>query len=215
MRKDYIKYEDLSSNVKKEIESFCQMKRSQGEELTINDAMLLWFEECFDDWMARKYHTGRGDRRTQGRRRLALGAASSPPVRDQRSDDRRKSVRRKNFRVNIEVPVRIVETLVEGSSEDDRTREFVGTLVNLSKGGFYFRSPKRFEIASIIRVIMDLSSIDQGMQNVEALAMVLRVEKLPEGDQGVGVLFSSIYDESLETLDLFIFKTLAYYIHTP
>lgn len=215
MRKDYIKYEDLSSNVKKEIESFCRVKRSDGAELSINDAMLLWFEECFDDWMAREYHTGRGDRRALNRRQRALDAASPSPGRNQRSEDRRKSVRRKNFRVNIEVPVRIVETLVEGSSEDARTQEFVGTLVNLSKGGFYFRSPNRFEIASIIRVIMDLSSIDLGMQNVEALAMVLRVEKLPEGDQGVGVLFSSIYDGSLETLDLFIFKTLAYYIHTP
>ncbi len=88
----------------------------------------------------------------------------------------------------------------------------MGTLVNISKGGFYFSSPRPIEISSIIKVRIDLSNIDGDISNIEALAMVMRVDRMPDGNYGVGVMFSSIYDENREKLDIFIFKNLAYYI---
>ena len=44
--------------------------------------------------------------------------------------------------------------------------------------------------------------------------MVMRVDKINTKSYGVGVMFSSIYDEHREKLDLFILKNLAYYIHS-
>jgi hypothetical protein len=50
--------------------------------------------------------------------------------------------------------------------------------------------------------------------DIEALAMVLRVDRLPDDSYGVGVIFSSIYDEHKQKLDVFVFKNLAYYIYS-
>ncbi len=213
MKHNSIKYEDLSSDIKKEIELFYNMRKVGDSALTIGDAMITWFEEHFDIWMIQRYSMGGRDRRVGERRKhVRIDMEEAPDTK--KSNDRRGAFRRKNFRLDIEVPVKIIETLIESSTEDQGAIEFVGTLINISKGGFYFKSPRMIEISSIIRVLIDLSAIDKELVDIEALAMVLRVDRLPDDSYGVGVIFSSIYNDNREKLDIFIFKNLAYYIYS-
>ena len=209
MQKHNIKYEALSSEIKKEIELFYTGLRKHNDGLSLEEAMSSWFEKEFDLWMVRNYPAGPKDRRMAERRK---SVRIEPGKNDGGKSDRRQAPRRKKFRIDIEVPVEIVETLIESSSDDKGAIDFVGTLVNISKGGFYFSSPRPIEISSIIKVRIDLSNIDGDISNIEALAMVMRVDRMPDGNYGVGVMFSSIYDENREKLDIFIFKNLAYYI---
>ncbi|HSV98471.1 MAG TPA: PilZ domain-containing protein [Spirochaetota bacterium] len=213
MKRNYIKYEDLSSEIKKEIERFYMENKIGDSFLSREEAMLTWFEKEFDIWMVQNY-AGRDkkDRRTDERRKRPL-VDVEPEPKKKRDADRRASVRRKHFRLDIEVPVRIVETLIESSRDETEAFDFVGTLVNISKGGFYFKFSQPMEISSIIRVHIDLSSMDIELRDIEALAMVVRVDRLSGDTYGVGVMFSSIYDEHREKLEMFIFQNLAYYIY--
>ncbi len=213
MKRNYIKYEDLSSEIKKEIERFYEEKKSGSEALSMEDAMLMWFEKEFDVWMVQNY-AGRDkrDRRIEERRRHPR-VEIKPEPQKKGDKDRRAAVRRKHFRLDIEVPVRIVETLIESSSDETEAFDFVGTLVNISKGGFYFKFSQPIEISSIIRVHIDLSMMDADLKDIKALAMVVRVDRLSDDTYGVGVMFSSIYDEHREKLEMFIFQNLAYYIY--
>jgi hypothetical protein len=214
MKRNYIKYEDLSSEIKKEIERFYEENKGGGETLSKEDAMLEWFEKEFDVWIVQNY-AGRDkrDRRMQERRRHPRVELEPEPEPAKKASDRRAAVRRKHFRLDIEVPVRIVETLIESSSDETEAFDFVGTLVNISKGGFYFKFSQPIEISSIIRVHIDLSMMDADLKDIEALAMVVRVDRLSDDTYGVGVMFSSIYDEHREKLEMFIFQNLAYYIY--
>jgi hypothetical protein len=49
---------------------------------------------------------------------------------------------------------------------------------------------------------------------VEALAMVIRTDKINGDEYGIGIMFSSIYGQNKERLDLFILKNLSYYIYS-
>ena len=213
MDRNYIKYEELSSEIKKEIERYFEEIRAVGKSASREEAMLLWFEKEFDTWMVQNY-AGRDKRvRRLVERRRHPRVEVDPEKTGKRGPDRRASVRRRHFRLDIEVPVRVVETLIESSSDETEAFDFVGTLVNISKGGFYFNFGQPIEISSIIRVHIDLSAVDEDLRDIEALAMVVRVDRLSSDNYGVGVMFSSIYDEHREKLEMFIFQNLAYYIY--
>ncbi len=211
MRRDSIKYEQLSSDIKKEIESYFIEKSKKNKDIVLAEAMTEWFEKEFDQWMVMNY-SGKDDRRQVERRKHPR--VEIPVEEEVRGKERRKVPRRKHFRLDIEVPVKIVEMLIESSTEEVEAIEFIGSLINISKGGFYFRFNKPIELSSIIKVIIDLSPIDEELKHIEALAMVVRVDVLPDKNYGLGVMFSSIYDEHKEKLDLFILRNLAYYICT-
>lgn len=178
-----IKYEQLSQDIKKEIDAHYKKINEKQEKIDIKDTMRIWFDEKFDDWVNKKY------------------------CKDVNSN------KRKHFRLNIEIPVRIVETLIE-SSDENNGEELIGTMVNISKGGLYFKSEKSFEISSIIMVKIDLTKIDKDLNNIEALAMIVRSEKIEVDKYGIGVVFSSIYEEQKENLDLFIFKNVAFHMYS-
>ena len=182
--KSYIKYKELSESIKEEIGRFHEMRRAEKPDCTLEEAMERWFDERFDAWIGSK-------------------AGNESP-----------SGKRRHFRVEIEVPVRIYETLIENHSVDDGSLELIGTIVNISRGGIYFRSGTPIDVSSIIKVEVDFSEIDGEIGPIEALAMVVRVDPLEKGQFGIGVMFSSIYDEYRNNLDVFIFKNLAYYIYT-
>jgi hypothetical protein len=128
-----------------------------------------------------------------------------------RFDDSEKS--RRTHRVDVELPVKIIDTLstVDENSEPDI--DLVGTVVNISKGGLYFRSVKPIEESNIIKVIIDMSAVEDDFSQIEAIAMVIRCEHLESDEFGIGLMFSSIYQDHRETLNMFIFKNLSYYLY--
>ncbi|MBN2038475.1 MAG: PilZ domain-containing protein [Spirochaetes bacterium] len=121
--------------------------------------------------------------------------------------------KRKHYRLDIEIPVRIIDTIIESSKDEQSALDIAGTIMNISKGGLYFRSKNFIEISSIIKVKIDFSAIDNNLKEVEALAMVLRSDKIKKNEYGIGLMFSSIYDEHKENLDMFLFRNIAHHIH--
>ncbi len=177
----HIKYNELSADIRREIDEYYSRCILSNPEHTIEQAMSEWFDQSFDVWLNQKYcQSG--------------------------------SKNRKHFRFNIEIPVKVVERLIDSDSTESEEMDYVGTILNISRGGFYFRSREVFSISSIIKVIVDLSSIDKSLDNLEALAMVVRFDKSGDDTYGVGVMFSSIYNEDRQNLDVFIFKNVAYHI---
>lgn len=176
-----IKYCDLNLEIKNEIQQYLDLKKSDNAELTLEDATLLWFDDCFDEWILKRY-------------------------------TEQSSTKRKHFRLDIEIPVKVVERLIDSDAPDAEELDYVGTIVNISRGGFYFISNEHFNASSIIKVLIDLSSIDPDLNNVEALAMVVRSDRIDGGKEGVGVMFSSIYNGDRKNLDVFIFKNVAYHL---
>ncbi len=181
--REYIRYEKLSSEIKDAISLHHEELRKKNENVDFDIAVEDWFEQKFDEWILKRFKT------------------------EDQGD------LRKHYRLDVEVPIRVVETLIESSSEETAAIDFVGTIVNISRGGLYFISANPFEISSIIRLVIDLSAIDSELSSVEALAMVVRVDKLPEG-YGIGVMFSSIYDDNKKNLNIFILKNLSYYLYS-
>ncbi len=181
VEKTFISYHDLNDEIKREIDRIVEKSKKEGDELDFESAALVWFDTSFDEWIQKKYATG-------------------------------KKNGRKHFRMDIEIPVRIVERLIDADGNEAEEIDFVGKIINISRGGFYFHSAEHINASSIIRVVIDLSSIDENLTEVEALAMVVRSEKLEGKGFGIGVMFSSIYDESKKNLDVFIFKNVAYHL---
>lgn len=184
MKHSFIKYEKLSSEIKQEISKYHNSVIADTSEAVFDESMAEWFENRFDEWLLNRYSSG-----------------------DQQG-------RRKFFRLEVEIPIRIIDTLIESSRDDKHAMEFIGKIVNISRGGLYFKSDNPIEISSIIKVIIDFSGVDKDLNEVEALAMVIRCDKLPEDDYGIGIMFSSIYEANKERLDLFILKNLSYYIYS-
>ncbi len=184
MKKEYIKYQNLSIDIKSEIERYHSEILKTDKQKSIEDSMLQWFEKEFDNWILNRMGKGK------------------------------KDSRRKHFRINLVLPVKILDMLVESSVDDDSARYLVGKVVNISRGGLYFKYFRPIEVSSIIKVNIDLSEIDPELSNIEALAMVLRVDKFGPEDYGIGIMFSSIYDSNRENLDLFILKNLTSYINS-
>ncbi len=181
--KRYIKYEELSGELKKEIQEYHERKKDERQDLVLEDAMIDWFDKEFEEWIVNRFEKGTGTNK------------------------------RKNVRFQIEVPVKIVEMLVESSSDELDVMDMVGVIINMCRGGLYFKSEEPIKNASIIRIEIDLSSVDRELKGVEALAMVVRSEKLESGDYGIGVMISSIYDDHKDHLDLFVFRNLANYVY--
>lgn len=179
--KNHIKYSELNIEIKNEIQAFLEVNRETNPGITLEDATLLWFDRCFDQWMLGKFN-------------------------------RERKSKRKHFRFDIEIPVKVVERLIDSDSTEGEELDYVGTILNLSRGGFYFKSAESFNASSIIKTVIDLSTVDPGLKEVEALAMVVRDDVLEDGTHGVGVMFSSIYDEDRHNLNVFIFKNVAYHI---
>lgn len=119
---------------------------------------------------------------------------------------------RKYFRLDIEIPVRIADVLIESESDDEPEEFFGGTTVNISRGGLFFISPRPIDSTSILKVIVDMSSLDPIFQSFEAMAMVVRCTQISDGKYGIGLMFSTIYQEDKDTLNLFIFKNIASYL---
>ncbi len=184
MKPSYIKYEKLSSDIKAEINNFHKSLASMESEPSFDESITEWFDKKFDEWLINKYSKPEGPSR------------------------------RKYFRLDVEVPIRIVDTLIESSSDDQHAMEFVGKIVNISRGGLYFKSSVPIEISSIIKVMIDFSGVDKELNGVEALAMVIRMDKINGDEYGIGIMFSSIYGQNKERLDLFILKNLSYYIYS-
>lgn len=176
--KKFIKYEELSSDIKSEIDHF---HSCSGGERCIDDSMSEWFENRFDEWLSSKYMQG--------------------------------DSRRRHFRINVEIPLKIIDTLIESSGEDADAMELVGNVVNISKGGLYFKYVRPIELSSIIKVLINLSGIDPEIESVEALAMVVRVDLLDDNSYGIGIVFSSIYDFDRINLNMFILKNLSNFLY--
>ena len=152
--KTHIKYEQLSQDIRKEIDDYFNREKEKGSKLDFEKTMGKWFDDVFDEWMINKY------------------------------DKDKRIGRRKHFRLNIEIPVKIVETLIEPSLEEHTAIEIIGTILNISRGGLYFKFEKHLEISSIIMVKIDLSAIDRELNDIEALAMVTRAEKIEHNKYG-------------------------------
>jgi len=121
---------------------------------------------------------------------------------------------RKHFRLDVEIPIRVVELLIESSKDEAEALELIGTIVNISKGGLYFISDIPLELSSIIRVVIDFRAVDTELTDIEALAMVVRQDKRDDNKYGIGVMFSSIYDNGKRNLNIFILKNLSYYLYS-
>lgn len=121
---------------------------------------------------------------------------------------------RKHFRLDVEIPIRVVDLLIESSKDEAAAMELIGTIMNISKGGLYFISDIQMELSSIIRVVIDLRAVDNELAEIEALAMIVRRDKQTDGRYGLGVMFSSIYDNGKRNLNIFILKNLSYYLYS-
>ncbi|MBN2160517.1 MAG: PilZ domain-containing protein [Spirochaetes bacterium] len=184
MNNPYIKYEKLSNEIKDAIKEYHKSLSAVKSDASFDESIAEWFAQKFDEWLMAKY--------------------SQPG----------QVSRRKHFRLEVEVPIRIIDTLIESSSDDKHAMEFVGKIVNISRGGLYFMYAKPIEVSSIIKVMIDFSEKDRELGGVEALAMVIRSDRLDDNSYGIGIMFSSIYGDSKEKLDLFILKNLSYYIYS-
>ncbi len=184
MKKQYIKYEKLSKEIKDQIEQHHQNQLLKAPDTARESAMNDWFDHEFDRWLINHYAQGNG------------------------------SNKRKHFRLEVELPLKVIDTLIESSADDVEAMDLVGRVVNISRGGLYFIYNRGIEISSIVKVMLDFSAIDKSLEKVEALAMVVRVDPLGVDEYGIGVVFSSIYEGSKDSLDVFILKNLSYYIYT-
>ena len=184
MKNRYIQYQKLSDEIKHEINEYHKLVREGSEAGSFDESMGEWFNQKFDDWLIKRF--------------MHPGHSS----------------RRKHFRLDVEIPIRIIDTLIESASNDHDAMEFVGRIINISRGGLYFKYRTPIEISLIIKVVIDLSGPDDSTKALEALAMVVRSDKLDENKFGIGIMFSSIYGENREILDLFILKNLSYYIYS-
>lgn len=183
MKQKYIQYQKLSDEIKGEITRYHESVRPGKKGPAFDESMVEWFNQKFDEWLITRF---------------------TPPG---------QSSRRKHFRLDVEVPIRIIDTLIESTSNDHDAMDFVGRIVNISRGGLYFKYRTPIEISSIIKVVIDLEGMAEPKDSLEALAMVVRSDRLDENSYGIGIMFSSIYGENKELLDLFILKNLSYYIY--
>lgn len=183
MKKGHIKYANLSQDIKKEIQKYHDSVSSTNPSAVFEHSMMQWFDDNFDRWLVEKY--------------------TSPG----------EDSRRRHFRLSLEMPVTVLDTLVESAIDDTTGQDLVGRVINISRGGLYFQYTRPIEVSSIIKVGIDLSSLDPDLVNIEALAMVLRVDRIRESAFGIGIMFSSIYDTNRECLDLFILKSVSNHLY--
>ncbi len=181
--KSIIKYENLSNDIKTEIENYHELLLIDNKNQKIEDSMEKWFDKRFDLWLNTAY-------------------------------SKKKSSSRKHFRLEIELPLQIIETVLAAQGDDAEAISFVGSVINISRGGLYFKYHKAIEISSIIKVFLDLKRLNNDVEHIEALAMVVRADKFVDEEYGIGVMFSSIYDTDKVNLDLLLLKSLSHYMYS-
>ncbi|MBN1365342.1 MAG: PilZ domain-containing protein [Syntrophaceae bacterium] len=202
--KKIIKYEDLYQPIKDEIMKYYENKKASDSKLKLEDAMEQWFMTDFEGWM--EEHVTKSDRRFKPERRNnKLSVAQN-----RRREIRRKMLRRKATRFNIELPVKAAETIQEASSDASLISEYMGTSENISDGGLYFKSKVPLKVSSVIRVTLDFSRIGKEFENVVANAMVVRLNPLPSGEYGISMMFSKVDGQEKANLNSKIFKSLAF-----
>jgi PilZ domain-containing protein len=177
-----MKFDNLSSEIKDEIQKYHSINNSDDDSIIFEDSIVKWFNEEFDNWLGKK------------------------------SNNSSIVTNRKFFRLDVELPITIVDTICE-SGEDEEDKKIIGDLINISKGGLYFKSKVDLKISTIIKVNIDLSNNENKIDNIEALAMIVRSDKIDNNFYGIGVMFSSIYDSDQKNLDHLILKKLAFHLH--
>lgn len=198
------KYEDLYQPIKDEIKKYYENKKTSNNKLQLKDAMEQWFSDEFEDWM--DDHATKSDRRYKEERRNK----NLSVVENRRMEFRRKAQRRKNLRFNIELPVKLAETIQEEASDASAIRDFMGTSENICDGGLYFKSKVPLKVSSVIQVILDFSKIGKGFENIIANAMIVRTSKLPNGEYGISMMFSKVDEQDKANLNYQIFRSLAF-----
>ena len=198
------KYEDLYQPIKDEIKKYYEKKKISNKKLQLEDAMEQWFCDKFEDWM--DDHATKSDRRYKNDRR----SKSLSVAENKRMESRRRAQRRKNLRFNIELPVKIAETIQEAASDASTIRDYMGKSENISDGGLYFKSKVPLKVSSVIQVILDFSKIGKDFENIVANAMVVRSSKLPNGEYGISMMFSKVDEQDKVNLNYQIFKSLAF-----
>lgn len=173
-------YEGLALQIKEEINNYLISKHEYGLGTDLPTATREWFSSNFEEWLVRNHFVEQ----------------------DLQS--------RSNLRIDLELPIRVDDIVVEGENVNSSDSEdLLGTVINISRGGIYFRTARAFQESTILKVNVDLSSVDLTLDSIKALVMVTRCERIQEGVFGVGIIFSTIYENNQEALDLFIFKHLA------
>ncbi len=174
----HIKYEDLNREIQAEFHKYLEESNCSINDIDIDTELFKWFDEKFEQWFKHKYGEN-------------------------------KSKRSYN-RVDVEIPVQVMDTIVDYNDFDEAEveNEIIGQLINISRGGMYYQSIIPMEKSSIIKIKINFSELQEGADDVEALAMVMRVDKLEDNEYGIGLMFSTIYDKDKKELYMFIFKHL-------
>lgn len=178
-----IKYEKLSSDLKNEIDNYHKVNLKSNSQVTFDETINLWFENNFDAWLEKQY------------------------------DNTDIEQKREYGRIDVELPVKVVETLIDGIDHKEVEVDLIGTISNISRGGLYFYTDTELEKLSIIKVTIDMSVVDNKLGEINALAMVVRVEKHADSKYGVGIMFSSIDDNNNSAIETNIFKYFAYFLY--
>ncbi|MBN1500883.1 MAG: PilZ domain-containing protein [Spirochaetes bacterium] len=174
----YIKYEDLNREIQVEFHNYLEKNKYSINDIDIDTELFKWFDEYFESWFMTKFNTG--------------------------------NKKRSYNRVDVEIPVKVMDTIVDYNDFDEGEieNEIIGQLINISRGGMYYRSSVPVEKSSIIKIKVKFSEVEKNADDVEALAMVMRVDKLANNEYGIGLMFSTIYDVDKKSLYLFIFHRL-------
>lgn len=204
--KKIIKFEDLYQPIKTEVKKYYKNKKALNNELQLKDATDMWFYNEFEGWMDE--HATKSDRRYEHERRNHNVLMATE---NRGGEVRRKVLRRKKMRFNIELPVKAVETVRKASSNASVIKKYLGRSENVKDGGLYFKSKVPLAVSSIIRVVLDFSKIDKGFKNIVANAMVVKVTKLSNGKYWISMMFSKINEKNGANLNTQIFKSLAFH----
>jgi len=141
--KKRVTFEDLSKDIKEAIEAYRVAESGSDAPIDREQAMDAWFRERFESWIADRMGTAEGENK------------------------------RRHHRFDIELPLSISDTIIESSGEEPHVSDLLGTIVNISRGGFYFFAPRAVPVSSILRVTIDFSGFDPGLGSIEALAVLV------------------------------------------
>ncbi|MFW5807480.1 MAG: PilZ domain-containing protein [Spirochaetota bacterium] len=178
-----ISYNDLSDKIRAEVELYHEQKVKNGFARDLHSSIREWFDTRFEAWYRQNNPGNNGYNK------------------------------RNNIRIDVKLPVTVADTLVETLHASENDFDLAGTVLNISRGGLYFVSKIPYQISTILRIKINFGALDSRYSDVDALTMVTRCEKLSDGTFGIGVAFSSIYDDERDTLDMFIFKQLTMFIN--
>ena len=87
----------------------------------------------------------------------------------------------------------------------DSGRQFDGTVENISEGGMFLRSPRRFTVGMAVRIVFSLPPMQEP---IKVLGEVVRTEDLGEDSFGLGVQFLEMTPASRDTLTRFLEESM-------